>query len=84
MKRRPRTTRWLSASERAVTALDDLVLLQKEFADWLAAMPEHLESSELADKLRPIVALDLARAFAIAEEAEIAPLPRLAGLSKEV
>jgi hypothetical protein len=54
----PRPTRWLAA----VAALVDL---QEEYRTWLENLPENLESSRLADKLRAIVELDLEELQAI-------------------
>ena len=48
----PRPTRWAAA----VTAM---VALQEEYRAWLDNLPQHLETSKLADKLQTIVELDL-------------------------
>ena len=54
----PRPTRWSAA----VVAL---IELQEEYRTWLENLPENLESSRLADKLRAIVELDLEELQAI-------------------
>jgi hypothetical protein len=54
----PRPTRWSAA----VAAL---IELQEEYRTWLENLPENLESSRLADKLRAIVELDFEELQAI-------------------
>ncbi len=50
--RRSRPQRWRDA-------VDMLLALQAEYADWLAALPDGLQGSTTADALEAIVDLDL-------------------------
>lgn len=50
--RRSRPRRWRDA-------VDTLLALQTEYADWLAALPDSLQDSAIAQALEAIVDLDL-------------------------
>ena len=52
MPRRSRLWRWHHAVE-------ELITLQSEYADWLAALPELLRGTATADALEAIASLDL-------------------------
>ncbi len=51
--RRSRPQRWQDA-------INELIRLQAEYADWLAALPDSLQNSDAAAALEAIVDLDLA------------------------
>jgi hypothetical protein len=57
-KRRPRPQRWRAAVE-------ELIALQSEYADWLASLPEALRGTATADALEAIASLDLSELEAI-------------------
>ena len=55
--RRPRDRR--SRPQRWRDAVETLMALQAEYQDWLDALPEGLEDSSAAERLREICELDL-------------------------
>ena len=57
--RTPRPTVRRSRLQRWRDAVSELLTLQSEYADWLAALPDNLRDSPTAQALEAIVDLDL-------------------------
>lgn len=70
-----RVGRWQAACRDAKDALEELMAIQEEFADWQSNLPENFADSPLAEKLQAMVDLDLSEALAAVEEADCADLP---------
>lgn len=75
-KKTSRTDRWADACSRAGEALDELVELQSEYADWHSNLPENLQNSPVGEKLETITSIDIESAKGAVDEAEGAELPR--------
>ena len=55
-----RSSNWRSRPQRWRDAVAELLALQAEYTDWLAALPDSLRDSTTADALEAIADLDLA------------------------
>jgi hypothetical protein len=70
-----RAARWADACANAVAALEALVELQEEYAEWYDNMPEGLQGGATGEKLYEITNLDLNEALSSVQEAEGTDLP---------
>jgi len=70
-----RTSRWVQACGVVGSALEELQSMQEEYREWLANMPENLQSSATGLKLEAVTDLDIESALAFVSEAESIDLP---------
>jgi ParB family chromosome partitioning protein len=74
-KSNSRTARWADAVARASEAVQDLIDIQSEYADWQQNLPENQQDGTVAEKLHMVVDIDLQSALDAITEAQDADLP---------
>lgn len=75
-KGKSRSGRWAAALSQMREGLEELKMLQEEYADWQSNLPEGLDSGATAEKLEAVAELDFDSLETDIDEWESVELPR--------